>query len=101
MFILAQVASSSSPLATAQQFLPIVAIFVIFYFLVIRPQQKQQKELQKLVNNAKVGDAVILTSGIHGKIAETPDKNVKVTVATNVTLTLEKSAIAQVLNAKV
>jgi len=56
-----------------QQLLPLGLIVIVFYFFMIRPQIKKQKDQKNFVNDLKKGDKVILTSGAHGKIAEVAD----------------------------
>jgi preprotein translocase subunit YajC len=78
------------------QLLPFAFIFIIFYFLLIRPQQKRQKEHQKLLSNLKTGDKVITSSGIHGLIANVKDTTFLVKIADNVKIEVDKNAIASV-----
>jgi preprotein translocase subunit YajC len=78
------------------QLLPFAFIFVIFYFLLIRPQQKRQKEHQNLLSNLKTGDKVITSSGIHGLIANVKDTTFLVKIADNVKIEVDKNAIASV-----
>ena len=78
------------------QLLPFAFIFIIFYFLLIRPQQKRQKEHQRLLSDLKTGDKVITTSGIHGLIANVKDTTFLVKVADNVKIEVDKNAIASV-----
>jgi preprotein translocase subunit YajC len=78
------------------QLLPFAFIFVIFYFLLIRPQQKRQKEHQRLLSDLKTGDKVITTSGIHGLIANVKDTTFLVKIADNVKIEVDKNAIASV-----
>lgn len=87
---------AAGPLGAMTQFMPIVLIFIVFYFLLIRPQQKQQKRLRQMVSDAKRGDEVVTASGIHGKIAEVQDGTILLQVAGNVNLKVEKSAIQQI-----
>ncbi len=77
-------------------FLPFILIFVVIYFLMLRPQMKQQKEHRKLLENLKKGDKVITSGGIHGTIAGFKDKNsiVLLMVEKNVKLSVNKSAIS-------
>jgi preprotein translocase subunit YajC len=75
---------------------PLIFIFVIFYFLLIRPQQKKQKEHQKLVESVKTGDKVITSGGIHGIIANVKDKTVVVKVADNVKIEFDRAAVTSV-----
>lgn len=69
-------------------------IFLIMYFLMIRPQQKRQKELQEMVNNLQNGDKVVTSSGIHGRIISKDDATITLEVADNVKIKFEKAAIA-------
>lgn len=73
-----------------------VLMFVMMYFLLIRPQRLRQKELEKLINSLKVGDHVILNGGEHGIITSTKDKTVMIKLADNVKVEYERSAIASV-----
>ena len=74
--------------------MPLVFIFIIFYFLLIRPQQKKQKEHEKLVQAVKTGDQVVTISGIHGTISNVKDKTVIIKIADNVKVEFDRSAIA-------
>jgi preprotein translocase subunit YajC len=78
------------------QFLPLIALVVLFYFLMIRPQQKRLKEHQNLIANLKRGDTVVLSSGVIGKIVRVEDKEVGVDIATNVTVKVVKGMITEV-----
>jgi preprotein translocase subunit YajC len=92
--------SSAGPLASAMQFLPMVAIFFIFYLLLIRPQQKQQKLHKKMVSDAKRGDDVLMNSGLHGKIAEVKDDHIMLQVANNMVLKFDRANIQQIKDYK-
>lgn len=83
-----------SPIA---QFAPLIFIGVIFYFLLIRPQQKQRKEQQKLISALKTGDKVVTASGIHGMIANVKERTVLLKVADNVKIEIDKAAVATVV----
>jgi len=72
------------------------AIFAIFYFMIIRPQQKRQKEKEKMLGQMKKGDKILTGGGIHGTIAGMDDKTVLVEVANNVKIKFERSAITAV-----
>ena len=76
--------------------LPLVFVFVIFYFLLIRPQQKRAKEHTRLIAAIKTGDRVITSSGIHGIIANVKEKTVIVKVADNVKLEFDRAAVTSV-----
>ena len=79
------------------QFAPLLFIGVIFYFLLIRPQQKQRKEQQKLITALKTGDKVVTTGGIHGMISNVKDRTVLLKVADNVKIEIDKASVATVL----
>ncbi|MDT8344285.1 MAG: preprotein translocase subunit YajC [Thermohalobaculum sp.] len=80
--------------------LPLVLIFVIFYFLLIRPQQKRAKEHKAMVEAVRRGDQVVLAGGIFGKISRVRDDNdeVEVEIAEGVRIRVVKSTIAQVVS---
>ena len=75
-------------------FVPLILIFVIFYFLVIAPARKRQKKLQATIDALKRGDRVITTGGIYGEVVSTEGNVVFLKVADNVRLKVAKSAIA-------
>lgn len=72
-------------------------IIVIFYFMIIRPQSKRQKDRQKMLEAIKKGDKVVTNGGIHGKIVAMEDKTVLVEIADNVKVKVEKSAVTAVV----
>jgi preprotein translocase subunit YajC len=73
--------------------LMMVAIFAVFYFFMIRPQQKKQKELQKSREAMKSGDKVVTSGGIHGRIREVGDTWFLVEVADGIKLKFEKGSV--------
>ncbi len=77
-------------------FLPMILVFAIFYFLLIRPQAKQRKQHALLIQNVKKGDEVVTTSGIHGKITGVADSIITVEIADNVRIKMEKQQVATV-----
>lgn len=78
--------------------LPIAAIFLIFYVLLIRPQQKQQKEHEELLKNLKPGDKILTTGGLYGTIsALRGDHDLEVKFSETVKLWVARSAVAKVL----
>lgn len=99
LLIFAQ-AAAPSPAGPApspiMQFVPLIFIFVIFYFLLIRPQQKKAKEHQKLISSVQTGDEVVTNAGIHGVITNVKETTVMVRVADNVKLEFDRAAIATV-----
>lgn len=74
-------------------FLPLILIFVVFYFFMIRPQNKKQKDIQKARAALKVGDRVITSGGIYGKIREVKDDSFIIEISDNVRIRVEKSAV--------
>ncbi|AZR73107.1 preprotein translocase subunit YajC [Anoxybacter fermentans] len=82
-------------MATLLNLLPLIVVFVIFYFMLIRPQKKQQQKHQEMLNNLKIGDYVITIGGIKGVITKIRDNEVKLRVATGVEMEFLKSAVAR------
>jgi len=78
------------------QLAPFALILVVFYFLLIRPQQKKQKETQEMLDNLKVGDPVVSTGGIHGRIVKMGEKDLLVEIAPKVQVRLQRTAVGQV-----
>lgn len=74
--------------------LPMVAIFAIFYFLLVAPMRKRQRALQQLIDNLKKGDRVLTTGGLYGEVAAIDGPVVLLKVADNLKLKVAKSAIA-------
>jgi len=77
-------------------FLPLVAIIAIFYFLILRPQNKKQKETQKMLSALRKGDRVITVGGIHGVIQSVKESTVIIKVDENVKLEFNRAAISTV-----
>jgi preprotein translocase subunit YajC len=77
--------------------LPIALMFVILYFLMIRPQQKRAREHDTLVQNLKRGDDVVTSGGIHGRVQAIADKILTVEVAPNVRIRLDRDQVASVV----
>ena len=95
----AQAAGAAGPSLLAQ--LPFfIAIFAIFYFLLIRPQQKKLKEHQAMVEALRRGDSVITQGGIKGKVTKVKDgdNEIEVEIAAGVTVRVVRSTIATVVN---
>ena len=80
----------ANPLMT---FLPLVLIIVVFYFFMIRPQMKRQKELRKFQESLSKGDKVIIAGGIYGKIIEVKDEYVLVEIDENCRVKVIKSTV--------
>ncbi len=76
--------------------LPLAGMLAIFYFLLIRPQQKRQKEMQKMVNALKKGDRVVTASGLYGSVAGLRDDIVVLEIADGIKVEMMKNAITGV-----
>lgn len=75
---------------------PIALIFVVFYFMLIRPQRNKEKEHQKMVNDLNKNDEVVTSGGIHGTIINVKERSVVLRVDDNVKIEVEKSCIAYI-----
>ena len=75
------------------------AIFAIFYFLLIRPQQKQKRERETMLTAVKPGDRVVMSSGLHGTVVKLSDNAVTLKVADQVRLEFDRSAIGRIVPA--
>lgn len=84
--------ADANPIMT---FLPLVLIIVVFYFFMIRPQMKRQKELATFRNSIAKGDKVVTTGGIYGKVIELKDTTVLLQVDDNVKIRVDKAAIVK------
>lgn len=81
-------------------FVPIILIFVVFYLILIRPQQKKQKEHKNLLSQLKKGDRVVTNGGIYGTIVDAKEHVAVLKVAENVKIEIIKSAIATIIEKK-
>ena len=93
----AQTAAAAGPMDSVMQFLPIILMFVVLYFLMIRPQQKKAKEHKTLLDALGKGDEVVTQSGMAGRVTKVGDDFVTVEIAANVEVQMQKPAIAVVL----
>jgi len=75
------------------------AIFAIFYFLLIRPQQKQKRERETMLSAVKAGDRVVMSSGLHGTVVKLSEHGVTLKVADQVRLEFDRSAIGRIVPA--
>ena len=89
-------AAAGGPQDMLIQFLPLIGLVVLFYFLMIRPQQRRVKQHQEMLATLKRGDSVVLQSGVHGKIVRVEDADVGVEIATGVTVKVRKAMISEV-----
>jgi preprotein translocase subunit YajC len=91
LLLLAQASTQPSGIAL---FLPLVLIMVIFYFLMILPQQRRQKKVAEMLRNLKTGDKVITNGGIYGTIVGLDDDSVQLRIAEQVKIKVSRAAIA-------
>jgi len=75
-------------------FLPLILIFAVFYFLLIRPQQVKTKQHQQMLLGLKRGDKIVTSGGIYGEITQVGGRTVEIKVANGVKLTISKTAVA-------
>ena len=93
--VLAQAAAP--PGGTLGQFVPIILVFIVFYFILIRPQQKKQKEHQALIEGLKKNDRIVTIGGLHGRILEVGEGDVTIEIAKGVAVRHERSQIGTVV----
>lgn len=79
------------------EFLPLIALAAIFYFMILRPQQKRAKEQKTMLGGLQKGDEVVTAGGALGRLVKVGDSYVSVEIADNVTILLQKNAIQMVL----
>ena len=91
-YLLQATTASQNPIMT---FLPLILIIVVFYFFMIRPQMKKQKEVTAFRNSLQKGDKVVTTGGIYGKILELKDNYVLLQVDDNVKIRVDKAALVK------
>lgn len=91
MLLMGAPAEGSNPMIS---FLPIILIFVVFWFFIIRPQKKKEDTRKKMIEAVKKGDKIVTIGGVHGTVTQVDDASVLVQVDTSTKLRVEKSAIA-------
>lgn len=99
-FVVAQAAPAAKPGFSdllGGPFVFIILMFVLMYFMMIRPQQKRQKEMRQMLSALAKGDEVVTSGGIAGRVEELGDSFVTVEIAPSVKIKLQKSAVTQVL----
>lgn len=82
-----------SPTSGLVSMAPIILLFVVFYFLLIRPQQKKAKEHKQMISELAKGDYVVTSGGIHGRITAVTDDTLTVEIADNVRVKVTKEAV--------
>ena len=102
-FFISDALAQEAPAAAASQpglieaLFPFIILFIVFYFLLIRPQSKRAKEHKKMVEALGKGDEVITQGGVYGKITEVGEEAVTVELADGVQVKLQRAAVASVL----
>jgi len=96
-FIASAYAQDAAPQSSLLSFLPLIVIFIVFYFLLIRPQTKRAKEHRQLVEKLATGDEVVTNGGVLGRITHVGDSFLTVELADNVKIKLQKHAVASVV----
>ena len=81
------------------QFLPLVLLFVIFYFLIIRPQQKQQKAHKEMLADLKKGDKIVTNGGLHAEVVKTEEDFIKIKLNDTVIVKLDRAFVASKIEA--
>lgn len=87
---------SGSPMSTVMGFAPLILIFIVFYVLIIRPQQKKMEEQQKMIKGLQRGDRVVTSGGIHGKISklEQDAEHLMLEIADGLHIKVQRSHVA-------
>lgn len=95
LFILLQGGTATTPGSPnpLTSLLPLILIIVVFYFFMIRPQVRRQKELKNYRNTLQKGDKIVTTGGIYGKITDIKDQTVTVEIADNIRVRVDKNAV--------
>ncbi|MDR3302216.1 MAG: preprotein translocase subunit YajC [Spirochaetaceae bacterium] len=88
--------AAGGPMSGVMSFLPFILIIAVFYFLIIRPQNKKQKETKKMLEALKKGDKVVTIGGVHGTISTVRESTVVLRVDDNTKIEFSRSAIGQV-----
>lgn len=90
-------AGHPGPASMFSPLLIMVGFIAVFYFLIIRPQNRKRKEQAELVNKLEVGDEVLTVGGIAGRISKLKDNFLDIMIAENTTITIQRSAVANIL----
>ncbi|MFT7227969.1 MAG: preprotein translocase subunit YajC [Methylophilaceae bacterium] len=97
MFISNAYAAAAAPGTDLMSFAPMLIIFVLFYFMLIRPQMKQAKETKAMIAALATGDEVATTGGVIGKITKVSDSFISIEIAANTVVTVQKHAVQTLL----
>jgi len=88
----------AGPASTLINAFPLIFLFAIFYFLIFRPQRRQENERRRMVENLKVGDRVLTQGGIYGTITSIKEQSILLRIADNVKVEVARSAVTQLFN---
>ncbi len=94
---MAEGAAPAGAASSIASFLPLILIFVVFYFLLIRPQQKRAKEHKIMLEGLNKGDEVVTAGGVLGKIKNVGENFVEIEIASNVLVKIQKPQVAQLM----
>ena len=97
LFISNAYAASAAPSGDLMSFLPIVIIFALFYFMLIRPQMKQAKVQKAMIDALKAGDEVATAGGVIGKVTKVGDNYVSIEIAANTVVNVQKHTVQTML----
>jgi preprotein translocase subunit YajC len=93
----AQAAAPAAQPNALVQFAPLVVLFVLFYFLLIRPQMKRTKEMRQMIDKIAKGDEIVTSGGLAGKVSNIGEAYLTVEIADGVSVKVQKSAVGSVL----
>lgn len=93
--------AEASPTAAVMQFVPLILMLVIFYFLLIRPQQKRAKQHKTMLDALKIGDQILTNGGIIGRITEIQGDMLTINIAKNVDITVGRGYVVSLVDTKV
>ena len=93
-----QPAPGQQPASPIVSLMPLILIFLIFYFLLIRPQKKQMQKHQQMISNLSKGDRIVTSGGIHGRITAVKGKQLEVEIAPNTRVTVNRNAVSGTAN---
>jgi preprotein translocase subunit YajC len=96
-YAMGQGGASEGGAAGFASFVPLILMFVIFYFLLIRPQQKRSKEHRQMVSNLKKGDRIVTSGGMHGRVTGMDDATLTVEIADKVRVKVNRANVAAVV----
>jgi preprotein translocase subunit YajC len=97
LFISNAYAAQTAPGGDLMSFLPMIFIFVLFYFMLIRPQMKQAKEQKAMIEALKAGDEVATAGGVIGKVTKVSDAYVSIEIAANTVINVQKHTVQTML----